>query len=140
MMTYQMQASADAAMPVFLRRVLLLDAATGVGMALLHTAFGGTIAGVTGMPMALVLAAGLVLFPIAALMGWTALRAHVVAPAVWLVILGNVGWTIASFAIVLGPDIGLSAIGQFYICAQALSVLMFATLEFVGLRRALPTA
>lgn len=139
-MTYQMHASADVAMPAFLRRVLLLDAATCVGMALLHTGLGGTVAALTGMPMALVLASGLVLFPIAALMVWTALRAHLVAPAVWLVILGNVGWTVASFALALGPDMGLSMIGRLYICAQALGVLMFAALELVGLRRALPAA
>ncbi|MDX2201674.1 MAG: hypothetical protein NW223_02915 [Hyphomicrobiaceae bacterium] len=134
----QVAAPPGAPVPRLLRGVLLLDAAGGLAMALAHSAFAGGIADRTGIPPGLVTASGAALYPIAAFMAWTALRREMLTAAVWIVILGNVGWALASLALLAGFDIGANSLGRLYIAAQALGVLLFAVLEVLALRRGLP--
>lgn len=135
-MTFHMQHMAGVAMPSFLSRVLYLDAATGLAMAIAHTAFPGSLAKLTQIPAGLIIASGLALFPIAALMAWAASRREVHVPAVMIVILGNVGWTIASLLLLLVPELAGNSLGRTYIVAQAAGVLVFAVLEGIALRNA----
>jgi hypothetical protein len=53
---------------------------------------------------------------------------------VWLVIIGNLGWTAQSFAL-LG-QLAPTPLGTAFVSVQALAVLGLAGLEYMGLRRA----
>lgn len=112
-----------------LRHVLWLDALTCVATGLLLSVMHLKLAEWLGLPAPLLLYAGLSLFPIAAFMAWTAQRPA--APAVWLVIGGNVLWVLGSLAVLaLSP----TAIGYAFVIVQAVAVAVLAELEYMGLR------
>ena len=121
-------------MHTFLRRALWLDAATCAAMGVLLTLAATPLASFLGLPSALLAWAGAALFPIAAFMGWLAVREDVSRPLTWIVILGNAAWVLGSalVLVVLSP----SALGYAFVIAQAIAVLLLAELEYVGLRKA----
>ena len=123
-------------MTPFLKRVLLLDAASCLGMAALLIPGANLLSGPLGLSPTLLMAAGLLLVPCGLFMGWVATR-DVTAPAfVWLVILGNVLWAAKSVAVIF-LFAGITALGIAFVLAQAGVVLAMALLERIGLRRAL---
>ena len=75
----------------FLRRVLMVDAATCIATGVLMSLFATPLSTLLGLPAALLFYAGASLFPIAAFMAWLALRRDVARWGAWLVILGNAG-------------------------------------------------
>ncbi len=116
-----------------LRQALLLDAAASGSMGLVMAAAPGLVGGLLGLPMGFVLAIG-VFFVVFAL-SLLALRSHPVPALVWLVILGNAAWAVASIAILFTDLIAPNTIGIVVIVAQAVAVCIFAELELIGQRR-----
>ncbi|MEO8650948.1 MAG: hypothetical protein ABI391_01520 [Hyphomicrobiaceae bacterium] len=116
-----------------LQNVLLLDAATCVAAGALMAFGSNFVAGLTAIPAPLLFWAGLILFPVAALMAYAGLQATPPRPLVWLIILGNVGWVAASLALfaVIAPN----ALGVAFILAQAAAVAVLALLEHSALQR-----
>ena len=123
---------------LFLRRVLALDSASCAIMGLAMGLGASALAPILGLPEDLVRTAGLVLLPLAAFIGWLASRTAPPPALVWIVILGNVGWTAESFFL-LG-QLSPTPLGTAFVSAQAVAVLGLAALETVGLRRARPIA
>jgi ABC-type xylose transport system permease subunit len=116
-----------------LQNILLLDAATCVAAGALM-AFGSKfVAGLTGIPAPLLTWAGLLLFPVAALMIFAGLQAVPSRPIVWLIVLGNIGWVVASLG--LFAFIAPNALGYVFILAQAGAVAILALLEHSALQR-----
>lgn len=116
-----------------LQNVLLLDAATCVAAGALM-AFGSSfVAGLTAIPVPLLYWAGLILFPCAALMAYAGLQTVPPRPIVWLIVLGNIGWVIASVAVL--AFIAPNALGYIFILAQAIVVAVLALLEHSALQR-----
>jgi hypothetical protein len=116
-----------------LSNVLLLDAATCIAAGA-PMAFGSNfVAGLTAIPAPLLYWAGLILFPIAALMAFAGVQAIPPRPLVWLIILGNIGWVAASLALfaIIAPN----ALGYVFIAAQAAAVAVLALLEHNALQR-----
>jgi len=123
----------------FLKRVLLLDATSCLGMGAGLIAGAAALAGPLGLPAALLSGAGLSLVPIGLFMAFVATRAAPPAILVWLIILGNAGWVAQSLALVaIAPAI--SALGTAFVVAQAAFVTAIAGLEYAGLRRAVAAA
>lgn len=119
----------------FLATVLKLDSASCLAMAALLVPFAATLAPLFGLDPGLLTAAGLSLIPIGLFIGWLGLRGQGPAMLVWLVILGNLGWTAASLALVVAsPEI--TAPGTFFTIAQALAVCGWALLEWKGVQDA----
>ena len=118
------------------RTVLLVDAATCVAMGAVLTVGTGLVATLTALPSALLLYAGLALFPIAAFMVAVAMQATTWDAGVWLVIIGNVLWVVGSLWLMVSGWIAPNALGYVFITAQALAVALLAALEHVALRRA----
>lgn len=116
----------------FLRRVLLVDAATCVVAGLVMAVGAKFVNGLTAIPTGLLLPAGLILFPIAAFMVFVATRARLSRAAVWLVVIGNAGWVAASLYLMLGNAIAPDGLGQLFIGAQALAVVLLTLLEYRG--------
>ncbi len=120
--------------PLFLRRVLLLDAATCLVTGLGMTVGAAMTAQLTQLPLGLLSAAGASLFPIALFMAWVATRKAIPAAGAWLVILGNVGWVFASLALLTGL-VPFNALGAAFVTTQAFAVAVLAVLEVACVRR-----
>lgn len=116
-----------------LQNVLLLDAATCVATGALMAFGSNFVAGLTSIPAPLLYWAGLILFPIAALMIYAGLQATPPRPIVWLIVLGNIGWVIASLGVF--AFIAPNALGYLFILAQAAVVAVLALLEHNALQR-----
>jgi hypothetical protein len=121
--------------PRFLRNVLLVDAATCVATGLLMTFGAGFLAGLTQLPPELLRSAGISLFPIAAFIAFVATRVELPRTGVWLVILGNAAWVVASLWVIFGGAINPNALGYAFVAVQALAVAVLAELEFTGVRK-----
>lgn len=126
-------------MTLFLKRVLLLDAASCLGMGLGLIAGAAMLAGPLGLPSALLSGAGISLIPIGLFMTFVATRAAPPAILVWLIILGNASWIAQSLGLIaVSPSI--SALGIAFVTAQAAFVTLVMGFEYAGLRRAVAAA
>ena len=110
-----------------LRRILGLDAATCFLMGALLVAATSPLSTVLGLPQDLLFWAGVLLFPCAALMGGAAMMRRPLPLLVWIVILGNAAWVMASVAVamVFEPP----WIGVVFVIVQATVVLLLLILE-----------
>jgi hypothetical protein len=115
-----------------LGRILNLDALTCAAMGLLLLVASGPIAGLTALPPSLLFYAGALLIPIAIYMALVARKGTESGLAVWLVILGNFGWVLASLA--LFAFISPNALGIAFVLAQAAVVALLAWLEYITWR------
>ncbi len=120
--------------PAFLRRVLLLDAATCFATGLAMTFGTAALSGLTLLPEDLLRGAGVSLFPIALFMAAVALRRPIPAAGVWLIILGNIGWVAGSLYLLSGA-VAFNALGAAFVAMQAFAVAGLAALEVLGVRR-----
>ena len=108
-----------------LRRLLAVDAATGLAMGVLLVAASAPLATLLGLPATLLFGAGVVLFPSAALM---ALAARSLRPLlVSVVVVGNAAWVLASLGVLvlLAPN----ALGIAFVLMQAAVVTGLTLLE-----------
>jgi len=120
----------------FLRFVLFADAATCLACGLLLSIGGSFLENLSGLPMSLMFYAGLSLFPFTALLIYAATRKSISKTIVWLIIGLNLLWTIDSFLLLISGYAAPTTFGYVFVIFQALGVLMFADLEFIGLRKA----
>jgi hypothetical protein len=109
---------------LFLRRILALDALSCVAMGLLMGLGAASLAPLLGLPL-----------PLAAFIAWLAARPAPPRALVCVVIIGNLGWTAESFAVIGQSQPAITALGTAFVSAQALAVLGLAALEYIGLRR-----
>jgi hypothetical protein len=119
----------------FLRRVLLADAATSAAVGACMAGAAGPLQRLTGLPASVLVGAGLALFPYAAYLLWLATRPAVPRAAVWAPIVLNVLWAIDCAVLAFAAGIAPSTLGLAFLAVQAGTVLVFAELEVVGLRR-----
>lgn len=122
----------------FLKTVLKLDCLSCVGMAALLVPGASALSALFGMPEELLRLAGLALIPIGLFIGWLGIRGQGPAALVGLVVIGNLGWVAASFAVAASLP-AITAIGVAFVTAQALAVLSLALLEWRGLRQVSPS-
>ena len=120
----------------FLRRVLLADAAVSAVVGVLMAAASDSLQALLGLPASLLVGAGLALLPYAAYLAWIATRAAVPRAAVWVPIVLNLLWAIDCLVVAFGGGYAPSVLGQAFAVVQVVTVLVFAELEFMGLRRA----
>jgi hypothetical protein len=124
------------AMSSFLRRALLADALVSAAAGAVMSLGADALAPLLNLPAGLLLGAGAVLFPWAAALLWMTRKAAVPSAAVWAVIVLNVAWVVESLWVALGGVTHPNVLGQVFIAVQALAVVVFAELEFIGMRRA----
>jgi hypothetical protein len=116
-----------------LQNVPLLAAATCVGAGALMAFGSNFVASLTALPAPLLFWAGLILFPVAAMIIYAGVQAIPPRPLVWLIILGNIGWVAASLGVF--AFIAPNALGIIFILAQAAAVAVLALLEHSALQR-----
>lgn len=115
--------------PVWTRRVLWLDAITGVGTALLQLEAQATVSSLLGMPAALVQASAWVVLVFVVYIGFLLAQRELPRAGVRLLALGNGAWVVASLWLALGAGVALSPLGVGYVLAQAAFVGMLAYLQ-----------
>lgn len=122
----------------YLKRVFAFDAATCFACFALLVFAADALAPLLGLSAGFLSAAGWLLLPVAILFAFIAMRAMPPMGLVWLGIVGNLGWVIASFAVLglLDP----TPLGAGFVIAQALVVLALAWLEYRGTQRATSAA
>ena len=120
--------------PNTLRRALLLDAAASGGMGGLLLVAADPLGGLLGLPLPLVRAVGVFLVPFAALLWWVATRRHAVPAITRAIVMGNVLWVIASVWLLVSGLVKPTLLGELFVLAQAAAVVVFAYLEYRGLR------
>lgn len=115
-----------------LRRVLWLDAASGLGMGLSHLLLADLLSAWTGLPPTWLLASAVLVFGAASLAAWLASRTSPPPAGVRLLAVINFVWVAASVWLVLGAGLPLTALGVGWVLLQAATVLVMAELEWVG--------
>lgn len=113
-----------------LKTILMMDAATCLVFGLLLCLGTVPLAGWLGFPTDLLFYAGLILFPCAALMYLTGKQAQPNRHLVWLIIVGNVGWVVASFGLLALPSINPTMLGNAFVVVQAIAVIILAGIEY----------
>ena len=119
---------------LFLKRILLLDAASCLAMGLLLIVGASWLTDLFAISRTLLLAAGIILVPSGLFMAWLASRMPPIAALVALVVIGNILWVAESF-LILGQNPAASAIGKAFVIVQAVAVAGLALLEAIGLLR-----
>ena len=117
-----------------LRTILMADGVVS-GVAGLAMALGAqTLGPLTGLPEALLQTAGVALAPWTVALIWLARSRTIPRPGVMAVIAVNIGWVLASVAVLfVSPP---TAFGYAFVIAQAVAVGVFAELQIIALRRA----
>jgi hypothetical protein len=118
-----------------LRRALLADALASGLMALLLAAGANALTGVLGMPPSFLRGVGLFLIPYAAFVGYLGSREPPPIALVWVVMIGNALWVVASIAVLVGGILSPTVPGIVFVIAQATAVAVFAMLQYLGRQR-----
>jgi len=119
-----------------LRLALKTDAVASGGLGVLALALGGLLDGPLGIPQSFLVAVGVFLLAYAAFLVVIATRPRVIAPAVWLVIVGNAAWVVASVVFAFVDWYPLTTLGVVVVLAQAVAVAVLAEMQVIGLRKA----
>lgn len=117
---------------ITLTHALVLDAASCALFFALCVGANATVAGLLGLPPAIVAAAGWICLPVAALLAFLAYNPS--RPLLAMVIAGNAGWVLASLAAWLFHFGALTGIGHALVVGQAIAVELFVILEWRGLK------
>ena len=120
----------------FLRTVLKLDAASCLAMAAIVIPMAGMLREPLGIEAGALSAAAASLIPIGLFVLWLGTRREAPTALVTIVILGNIGWAIASFA-AAGSVPAITFLGQAVVAGQGLAVLALAIAEWAGLKSSL---
>ncbi len=130
---------AAAPLPVstsFLRRVLWLDAISGAATGALQLLLPAWLAGVLGLPQALLVESGWAILAFSAYISFLATRRLIPPAGAWLLIVGNVIWALGCLALVFAAGLTPNLLGTVFLAVQAVWVGLMAELEWVGLRKA----
>ena len=118
----------------FLKRVLTLDAASCLAMGLLLTLGAGALAPMFGIDRQIVGGAGLALIPIGLFILWLGTRQAAAPAFVYLVIAGNIAWSVESVVLIANAD-KITPLGIAFVGVQAAAVAGLSLLEWIGVRR-----
>jgi hypothetical protein len=120
----------------FLRRMLLIDAAISGSTGVLLAVGADTLERLLSVPAAVLRPAGVSLLPFAALLVALATRPALPRAAVMAVIGANALWVVASVLLLVSGLVTPTVLGYTFVIVQAIAVLGFAELQWMGLKRA----
>jgi hypothetical protein len=129
---------AAALLPVsapFLRRVLWLDAVSGAAVGALQLLLPAWLAGLLGLPEALLVESGWAILAFSGYISFLATRRLIPPAGVWLLIVGNVAWALGCVALIVEGGLTPTLLGTVFLAVQGFWVGLMAGLEWLGLRR-----
>jgi hypothetical protein len=118
-----------------LRLALKLDAVASGALGALSLAGCAVLDGLLGIPIALLVPAGMFLVAYAASVWAVGTRLRISTTAAWAVVAVNLVWAADSVALVLAGWLPLTTFGFAFVLTQAAAVFLFADLQLLGLRR-----
>ena len=121
--------------PLFLRRVLWLDALSCVACGLLQLLFNESMPRWLGLPSALLNGTGLFLLVYAAVVAFVATRTPPPRAIVWLLVAGNLIWAVDCVLLLASGWLSPTGLGTAYVLLQAVTVTLLAELQWLALRR-----
>jgi len=119
----------------FLRNVLRLDALTCLTTGVLSVAASSALGGSFGLSTGLLQGSGVALLLVGAFILFAARNVPALRWPVWIVVLGNAGWVLASVLLLISGIERPTGVGTAYVIGQAVIVAVLAELEYVGLRK-----
>lgn len=119
----------------FLRYVLWADAISCLACGLLQVALPVSLGKWFGLSPMLLLDTGAFLLLYGGVVAFLATRTRVSSVIVRLLIAGNIAWGAACLAGILGVGMEPVALGKAYLVVQALTVVVLAELQYLGLRQ-----
>lgn len=122
----------------FLPRLLLVDALATGAAAVLLVAAADLLAPLLQLPVGLLRGAGVMLLPFVAVVYGLSRQAAPARGAVAAVVAVNFAWVAASVWVAFGGGWQPSLAGVVFVLVQALAVLAFADLGWIGLRASRP--
>lgn len=126
--------SSFLASPRFLSRVMWVDAASCAATGALQLGCTDALARLTGLPVGLLIGTGVFLLAYAMAAAAMAARAQPPRTLIGLVALGNVGWAAACVALLASGLFAVTALGMAWVAAQAVTVVVLAEAQWMGLR------
>ncbi|ODT08253.1 MAG: hypothetical protein ABS58_03160 [Mesorhizobium sp. SCN 65-20] len=124
----------------FLRNTLFADALVSGAAGILMMLGAPLLSPILGLPGELLFWAGLVLVPFVAMLVVIARRATVSRLVMIDIIVINALWVAGSFALLFSGAVDPTMLGLAFVAAQAVTVAVFAELQFIGIRRAAAVA
>jgi FtsH-binding integral membrane protein len=115
-----------------LKNTLIIDAITCTGLFVFCVFATATVATLLGLPSELVTVAGWIGLPSALLMLFVAYQKEPSKGLANLIAVGNLGWVIASFAVLAIFADRMTGLGIAVVIVQAIGVLVFAIYEARG--------
>lgn len=122
------------ASPRFLSRVMWADSASCAATGAVQVAFTDALAGLTGLPAPLLSGTGAFLLGYAVLAAIVAGRASPPRTLIGLFAIGNLGWAVGCVALLAADRVPANALGVAWVLAQAVTVVVLAELQWMGLR------
>lgn len=122
------------ASPRFLRYVLLADSASCVATGAAQVLLPTTLADLFRLPSALLMGTGIFLLAYAAVVAYVGTREAIPRGPVWLFVAGNFGWAAGCVALLAATPLQPTLVGQAWIIAQAVTVVVLAELQWAALR------
>ncbi len=127
--------SSILASPHFLRRVLWLDAGTGLATALLQLLASDFLAGLLGLPAPLLIGSGWLMLGYVVGISLIATRTTIPRGPVMALIAANFLWVLACLTLLLGALVAPTLLGKTFIAMQAVTVGLLLELQWLGVRR-----
>ncbi|MDB5966897.1 MAG: hypothetical protein JWQ72_3397 [Polaromonas sp.] len=121
------------ASPHFLRNVLRLDAVSCAACGLLQLALPDQTARWFALPQPLLAYTGEFLLAYALLVAVVSTRRPVPAALVWALLAGNLGWAAGCGLLLATGQVSPTPLGSAYVALQAVTVLLLAALQYLGL-------
>ena len=121
-----------------LRKALIVDAVVSGAVAALQLAMPQALSRLLLLPRGLLVETGMFLVAYTLLLILLARNVRVWSGLITFVVLGNVAWAVGC-AMLLGTGyLKPGALGIAFVAVQAVTVMVFAGLEYLGLRGSLP--
>lgn len=120
---------------LLLRRALLADGLVGVATAAQLLLLAGWLSNLLALPRELLIGVSLVLLPLAASLLWLSRRESMTQATVYTVLGLNALWVIHSVLLLFSGWVAPNLFGYAFVIGQAIVVLVFIELEWIGLKR-----
>lgn len=120
---------------LLLRRALLADGLVGVITTAQLLLLADWLSRLLALPGEFLFGVGLVLIPLVTFLLWLSRRESMVRAAVYMVIGLNALWVVLSLLVLLSGWFTPNLLGYAFVIGQAVVVLVFIELEWIGLKR-----
>ena len=120
---------------LLLRRALLADALVGVITTAQLLLLADWLSSLLALPGAFLFGVGVVLIPLVAFLLWLSSRESMARAAVYTVLGLNALWVVLSLLVLLSGWFTPNLLGYAFVIGQAVVVLVFIELEWIGLKR-----